>query len=68
MATTPRDEAIESTVENMRLGRIDAFGHDFERMAAATPFSRADIALAPIGFELWLHKPSVQPDRAARAG
>jgi hypothetical protein len=37
-------------------------------MAAATPFSLADIALAPIGFEVWLHKPSAQPDRADRAG
>ena len=25
-------------------------------MAAATPFGRADIKEAPLGFEVWLHK------------
>ena len=80
MRNDASDEAIESTVDNMRLGRIDAFltravfkhmlrkraysRHDFERMAAATPFGRAEIALAPIGFEVSLCKPWVQPDRA----
>ena len=80
MRNDASDEAIESTVDNMRLGRIDAFltravfkhmlrkraysRHDFERMAAATPFGRPEIVLAPIGFEVWLRKPCAQADRA----
>ena len=80
MRNDASDEAIESTVENMRLGRIDAFltravfkhmlrkraysRHDFERMATSTPFGRAEIVLAPIGFEVSLRKPCAQPDRA----
>jgi ubiquinone/menaquinone biosynthesis C-methylase UbiE len=71
------DEAIDETVTQMQLGRVDAFvtraifkhalrrraylRQHFEAMAAATPFGRADIKEAPLGFEVWLHK---EPTRA----
>ncbi|HKX08837.1 MAG TPA: class I SAM-dependent methyltransferase [Stellaceae bacterium] len=66
------DEAIDETVTQMRLGALDAFvtraifkhalrrraylRQQFEAMVAATPFGRADIREAPLGFEVWLHK------------
>jgi ubiquinone/menaquinone biosynthesis C-methylase UbiE len=64
-------EAIAAEVAKMRLGRIDAFltratlsalrrraylRGDFERMAQATPFSRAEIVEQPLGFEVGLLK------------
>ena len=66
------NEAIDSTVDAMHLGRIGALltraifkyslrrraysKEDFQRMAAATPFGSADIQEAPIGFNVWLRK------------
>ena len=79
MRNDASNEAIDSTVEDMRLGRIDAFltraifkrmlrpraysRDDFARMAAASPFARADIEEAAMGFDVWLRKSSAQ-DRA----
>jgi len=64
--------AIDSAVDEMHLGRVDAFltratfklvlrkraysRDDFQRMAGATPFGRADIEEAPLGFDVWLRK------------
>jgi ubiquinone/menaquinone biosynthesis C-methylase UbiE len=66
------NEAIDAAVGEMHLGRVDAFltratfklmlrkraysKDDFQRMAAATPFGRADIADEPLGFDVWLSK------------
>ena len=79
MRNDASDEAIDSTVDDMRLGRVDAFltraifkhmlrrraysRDDFARMAAASPFARADIEEAAMGFDVWLRKSSAQ-DRA----
>ena len=79
MRNDASDEAIDCTVDDMRLGRIDAFltraifkhmlrrraysRDDFARMAAASPFERADIEEAAMGFEVWLRKSSAH-DRA----
>jgi ubiquinone/menaquinone biosynthesis C-methylase UbiE len=72
MRNDASDEAIDAAVDDMHLGRIDAFltratfkhmlrkraysREDFQRMAAATQFDRADIVEAPLGFDVWLTK------------
>jgi ubiquinone/menaquinone biosynthesis C-methylase UbiE len=64
--------AIDSSVDAMKAGRMDAFiiraifkyslrrraysRADFLRMAAATPFGAAEIDEAPIGYDVWLRK------------
>ena len=79
MRNDASNEAIDSTVDDMRLGPVDAFltraifkhmlrrraysRDDFARMAAASPFERADIEEAAMGFEVWLRKSSAH-DRA----
>jgi SAM-dependent methyltransferase len=66
------DEAIDMAVDGMHLDRVNAFltratlKHmlrkraysrvDFQQMAAATPFLRADIQDDGIGFDVWLRK------------
>src|SRR5215813_4132853 len=66
------DEAIEKAVNDMHLGRIDAFltratfkhmlrkraysRGDFDRMVAATPFGLPDIKETPLGFDVWLRR------------
>jgi ubiquinone/menaquinone biosynthesis C-methylase UbiE len=68
------DEAIDTAVDGMHLDRVNAFltrvtfkhmlrkraysRADFQAMAAATPFRRADIVDDGIGFDVWLRKPS----------
>jgi ubiquinone/menaquinone biosynthesis C-methylase UbiE len=72
MRNDASNEAIDSAVEEMHLGRLDAFltraifkhslrkraysADDFQRMAAATPFGRADIKAEPMGFDVWLRR------------
>jgi len=72
MRNDASDEAIDATVEDMHLGPLDAFmtrmtfrhmlrkraysRDEFQRMAAATAFGRADIDEMPIGFDVWLRK------------
>jgi ubiquinone/menaquinone biosynthesis C-methylase UbiE len=76
MRNDASNEAIDLTVDDMRLGRVDAFltraifkhmlrrraysRDDFTRMAAASPFGRADIKAAAIGFDVWLRKSSAR--------
>jgi ubiquinone/menaquinone biosynthesis C-methylase UbiE len=66
------NEAIDSTVADMKLGRVNAIitraifkyslrkraysEADFQRMAAATPFRGVEIREESIGFEVWLRK------------
>jgi ubiquinone/menaquinone biosynthesis C-methylase UbiE len=66
------NEAIDSTVEDMKLGSMNTFitraifkyslrkraysKADFQRMVAATPFRSAEIREQAIGFEVWLRK------------
>jgi len=68
------DETIDAAVDGMQLDRVNAFltratfkhmlrkraysRADFQAMAAATPFGRADIVDDGIGFDVWLRKPS----------
>ena len=68
------DEAIDAAVDGMQLDRVNAFltratfkhmlrkraysRADFQQMAAATPFGRADIVDDGIGFDVWLRKTS----------
>jgi ubiquinone/menaquinone biosynthesis C-methylase UbiE len=72
MRNDASDEAIEEAVNNMHLGRVDAFltraafrhmlrkraysREDFDRMVALTPFGRPDIKEAPLGFDVWLRR------------
>jgi ubiquinone/menaquinone biosynthesis C-methylase UbiE len=72
MRNDASDDAIDTTVNEMHLGRVDGLltraifkhmlrkraysSHDFERMVAATPFASADIVEQPIGLEVWLRK------------
>jgi ubiquinone/menaquinone biosynthesis C-methylase UbiE len=66
------NETIDAAVEGMHLDRVNAFltrvtfkhmlrkraysRADFQTMAAATPFRRADIVDDGIGFDVWLRK------------
>lgn len=72
MRNDASNEAIDDTVDAMKLGRINALitraifkyslrkraysKADFQRMAAATPFRSAEIREEPIGFDVWLRK------------
>jgi len=72
MSRDASNAAIDDVVDNMKLGTIDAlmtravFKHslrkraysraDFQRMAAATPFGKAEIKEESIGLEVWLRK------------
>lgn len=76
MRNDASNEAIDLTVDDMRLGCVDAFltraifkhmlrrraysRDDFTRMTAASPFGRADIKAAAIGFDVWLRKSSAR--------
>jgi ubiquinone/menaquinone biosynthesis C-methylase UbiE len=73
--------AIEAAVDEMHLGRVDAFltratfklmlrkraysRDDFQRMAAATPFARADIGEEPLGYDVWLSKEGAETASAS---
>lgn len=64
------DEALDAAVDEMHLGRIDAFRtkaifkrslrkraysrEDFARMAATTPFGGCDVTESSIGLDIWL--------------
>ena len=66
------DEALDAAVDEMHLGRINAFvtkaifkrslrkraysREDFAQMVAATRFGSCDITEGPIGFDIWLTK------------
>jgi ubiquinone/menaquinone biosynthesis C-methylase UbiE len=81
MRNDASNEAIDLTVDEMRLGRIDAFltraifkhmlrrwaysRDDFARMAAASPFGRADIKETPMGYDVWLRKHAGRQDVGA---
>jgi ubiquinone/menaquinone biosynthesis C-methylase UbiE len=72
MRNDASNEAIDDTVDAMKLGRINALitraifkyslrkraysKADYQRMAAATPFRSAEIREEPIGFDVWLRK------------
>jgi ubiquinone/menaquinone biosynthesis C-methylase UbiE len=72
MRSDATDEAIDTLVDDMKLGPIDAmatravFKHslrrraysaaEFQRMAAATPFGTATIEESGIGMDVWLRK------------
>ena len=71
MRNDASNAALDAAVDEMRLGTINALMNrvifrqlrkrayrreDFQRMAAATAFGRAEIEEAPIGFEVWLRK------------
>jgi len=68
------DEAIEATVDDMQLGRVDAFltrftfkhmlrrraysRDEFQQLAARTAFGRAEIEETALGFGVWLRRPN----------
>ena len=72
MSKDASNETIDGCVDDMKLGRVDsavtklifkttlrsrAYSKaDFQQMAAATPFGRAEITEESIGLEVWLKK------------
>jgi ubiquinone/menaquinone biosynthesis C-methylase UbiE len=75
MRNDATDTEIDIAVDDMRLDRVNAFltrtafkrmlrkraysSRDFQEMAAATPFERADIQATLLGFDVWLARRSV---------